>query len=73
MGPQNGLFGHEIVLRGPLQVPRKFQKEVSDTDLVNIGQLDHYVVFGTKFGPVQDFQRGKKGRIGVQQTPLDPP
>ena len=39
IGPQNGLFGHEIVLRGPLQVPRKFQKEVSDIDLVNIRQL----------------------------------
>ena len=54
-------------------VPQRVKKKVSDTDLVNIGQLDHYVVFGTKFGPVQDFQRGKKGRIGVQQTPLDPP
>ena len=45
LGPQNGLFGNEIALRGPLVVPRKAQKWVSDTDLVNIGQLDHYVVF----------------------------
>ena len=37
----------------------KVQKWVSDTYLVNIGQLDHYVVFGTKFGAVLDFQRGK--------------
>ena len=44
-------------------VPQRVKKRVSDTDLVNIGQLDHYVVFGTKFGPVQDVQRGKKGRI----------
>ena len=66
------MFGNEIVLWGPLVVPRKVQKRVSDTDLVNIGQLDHYVVFGTKFGPVQDFQRGKKCPLGVKQTLLDP-
>ena len=47
----------------------KVQKWVSDTYLVNIGQLDHYVLFGTKFGAVQDFERGKKCPIGVQETP----
>ena len=78
--PDLGLFGASKWLvfpfsgpLGALRVPQRVKKRVSDTDLVNIGQLDHYVVFGTKFGPVQDFQRGKKGRIGVQQTPLDPP
>ena len=49
LGPQNGLFGNEITLWGPLVVPRQAQKWVIDTDLVNIGQLDHYVVFWTKF------------------------
>ena len=57
--PYLGLFGaskwlvrQKIVLLGPLVVLQKVQKRVSDTDLVNISQLDHYVVFGTKFGPV---------------------
>ena len=57
-----------------LGVPRgglKVQKGVSGASSVNIGQLDHYVVFGTKSGAVQDFQRGKKCSIGVKQTPLD--
>ena len=49
------------------------QKLVSDAFLVNIGQLDHYVVFGTKSGVIQDFQRGKMCPIGVKQTPSDPP
>ena len=49
------------------------QKRVSDAFLVNIGQLDHYVVFGTKSGGIQDFQRGKMCPIGVKQTPPDPP
>ena len=50
--PDWGLFGaskwlvcNEITLWGPLVVPRQAQKWVIDTDLVNIGQLDHYVVF----------------------------
>ena len=64
--PWNGPL---VVLRGAPTV----QNWVSDTDLVNIGQLDHYVVIGTKFGAVQDFQRGKKSSWGVQQNPLDPP
>ena len=51
----------------------KVPKWVSDIYFVNIGHLDHHVVFGTKFGIVQDFQRGKKGPIWVQQTPLDLP
>ena len=37
------------------------------------GLWSHFVVFGTKFGAIQDFQRGKKSSLGVQQTPLDPP
>ena len=54
---------------GPLGTPKggpKVQKWVSDADPINIGQLDHYVSFGTKSGAVQDlymgpnFKRGKK-------------
>ena len=61
---------------GPLGTPKggpKVQKWVSDADPINIGQLDHYVSFGTKSGAVQDFQRGKKCSLGVKQTPFDPP
>ena len=46
---------------GLLGVPRggpKVQKGVSGASSVNIGQLDHYVVFGTKSGAVRDFLRG---------------
>ena len=51
----------------------KVQKWVSDANPVNIGQLDHYVVFETKSGAVQDLWRGNKFPIGVKQPPLDPP
>ena len=50
----------------------KVQKLVSDAFLVNIGQLDHFMVFGTKSGALQPFQRGKTCPIGVKQTPVDP-
>ena len=52
---------------------QKFQKWVSDAYSVHIGQVDHYVVFGTKSGAVQDIQRGKKCPIGIKQTTADPP
>ena len=58
---------------GLLGVPRgglKVRKGASGASSVNIGQLDHYVVFGTKSGAIQDFQRGKKCPVGVKQTPL---
>ena len=51
----------------------KVQKWVSDANPVNIGQLDHYVVFGTKYGAIQGFQRGKKCPTEVKQTLSDPP
>ena len=59
------IWGHKMacfLMKWPYGAPRwatKVQKWVSDTYLVNIGQLAHYVVFGTKFGAVLDFQRGK--------------
>ena len=58
-----------------MEAPRwatKVQKWVSDTYFVNIGQLEHYVVFETKFGAVQDVQMGKKCPVEIKQTPLDP-
>ena len=61
---QRGSFCSYNGLLGAPGAPRlraqKVQKWISDTHLVTIGQLDHYVVFGTKSGTVQDFQRGKK-------------
>ena len=63
-------------MKRPFGAPRggpRVQKWVSDIYLLNIGHWSHYVVFGTKFGAIQDFQRGKKSSLGVQQTPLDPP
>ena len=61
-------------MNGPSGAPRGAQKVqiwVSDAYPVHIGQLGHYVVFGTKSGALQDFQRDKKGTIEVKQTPLD--
>ena len=73
LGPQKDFI---CSYNGPLGTPRgapKVRKWVSDFHPVNIGQLDHYVVFGTKSGVIQGFHRGKKCPIGVKQTPLDPP
>ena len=57
----------------PLGGLQRSGKWVSDAYLPDMGQLDHHVVFGTKSGAIQDFQRSKKYPIGVKQTPLDPP
>ena len=72
LGFQKGLICSYNGSFGAPREPPEVQKWVSHSYLVNIGQLDHYVVFGTKFGAVQDFQKGKKCPLGVQQTPLDP-
>ena len=69
-GLKRALFAHLIAFWELLGGAPKVQKCVSDANPVNIGQLDHYVVFGTKSGALQDFQRDKKGTIGVKQTPL---
>ena len=45
------------LLRAARRAP-KVQKWAGDAYPVNIGQFDHYVVFGTKSGAEQDFQRG---------------
>ena len=56
----------------PRRAP-KVLKLVSDAYLVNIDQLDHFLVLGTKSSALQDFQRGKKCPIGIKQTPFDLP
>ena len=73
LGPQKNFI---CSYNGPLGTPRgapKVRKWVSDSHPVNIGQLDHYVVFGTKSGVIQGFQRGQKCFIGVKQNLVDPP
>ena len=59
----------------------KVQKSVSDAYPGNIGHLDHYVVFGTQSGAVQDIQMGKNCSLRGQADPflttldhpMDPP
>ena len=48
----------------------KVQQSVSDANPGNIGHLDHYVVFGTQSGAVQDIQMGKNCSLGAKQTPF---
>ena len=48
----------------------KVQNWVSDAWSEKLVQLDHNVVFGTKFGAVQGFQRGKKVLQRGQAGPL---
>ena len=65
--------GLNLLKNGPLRARRraqKVQKWVRDAYLENLGQLDHYMVFGTKSGAVQDLQRGKKCLLGVEWAPL---
>ena len=52
----------EWLFGGPRRVPMG-QKWASDGNLVNIGQLGHYVVFGTKSGAVHA-SRGAKSALG---------
>ena len=66
LGFQRGLICSWNGLFGALRRAPKVQKWVSDAYSENIGQLDNGVVFGTKSGAVQDFQRGKKCQIGVE-------
>ena len=53
-----------LIENGPKRAPMA-QKWVSDVYLVMLGQLDQYVVFGTKSNVIQDFQRGKSALFGV--------
>ena len=55
IGALKGLF---CSYNGLLGIPRgvpKVWKWVSDTYPVNMGLLDHHVVFGTKSGAIKDF------------------
>ena len=72
-GLKGACFCSYIGLCGTTGGAQKVLKWVSDAYLVIMGQLDPHVVFGIKFGAIQDFQRGKKCPIRVKQTPLDPP
>ena len=73
LGPKKGFICSYNGLLGAPMGAQKVWKWVGDACPVDMGQLDHCVVLGTKSGAVQDFQRGKKSPIGVKQTPLDPP
>ena len=73
IGPQKGFICSYNGLLGTPRGTPKVWKWVSDAYPINMGQLDHHVVLGTKSGAIQDFQRGKMCPIGVKQTPLDPP
>ena len=65
-----GLYLHTCWSFGDPGGLRKVRKWVTGAYSVNMGQLDHHVVFGTKSGALQDFQRGKKCPMGVKQTPV---
>ena len=67
--------GLNLLKNGLLRASRsaqKVQKWVRDAFSENLGQLDHYVVLGTKSGAVQDLQRGKKCLSGVEWAPPGP-
>ena len=70
--PDSGLFASQKGLicskNGLLKAPKGVQNIpnwVSDAYPVKLGQLDHFVEFGTTFGHVEDFQRGKNRPIRV--------
>ena len=68
LGRQNDLICSLMdILESPGWGPKVY-KWVTDALTVHIGQLDNYVVFGTKSGA---FQRGTKYYIGDKQTLLD--
>ena len=78
--PDLGLFVAskrlDLIIKWPFGSSKggpKLQLWISDAYPVNIGHLDHYVVFGTQSGLLQDFQKGKQCHMGVKQNPLDPP
>ena len=73
LGFQKGFICLHNGLLGAPGGGSKVQKWVSDTYLVDIGHLDHYVAFGIKLGAVQDFNQGKRSPLRVKQTPLDLP
>ena len=69
LGPSRVPEGLDLLINGLLGAPRrapKVLKWVSDTYLVKIGQLDHFMVFGPKSRALKDFQRGKTCSIGVK-------
>ena len=69
LGPQKDFICSYNGLLGTLRGTPKVWKWVSDAYPTNMGQLDHHVVFGTKSGAIQDFQRGKKVSYRGQADP----
>ena len=67
-----GFICSYIGLSGVPRVGLKVQKGVSGASFVNIGQLDHYVVFGTKSGAVQGSKVPCRGQADPLLTNLDP-
>ena len=59
-GLKGALFADILAFWEPLGGAPKVWKRVSDAYLANLGQWDHHMVFGTKSGAIQDFQRDKK-------------
>ena len=58
LGQLGARKGFVLLINGCLGAPEGFQwakKWASDGNLVNIGQLDHCVVFGTKSGAIHAF------------------
>ena len=75
-GSERDSFAHKVVFWGSLEGSQRSNIAmhwVSDAYPVRLGQLNHNVVFGTNFGAVQDFPRGKKRPIGVELTLGAPP
>ena len=70
--PDSGQFGAskrlDLLIWELLGGP-KVHKRVSDAYPVNLGQLNHYIVFGTKSGAVQDFQSGQNVPYRGQTDP----
>ena len=57
-GTMWGLKRPNWLIKRPFGIPfeaLEVQKWTNDAYPANIGQLDHYVVFGTKSGAIQDF------------------
>ena len=70
------MFSNNVIFWSP-GGPNRFRTRCVRSFIVYISRLDHYMVFLTKYGAIQDFQRSKKCWKEAQQTqpwsPLGPP
>ena len=60
-------FSNNVILWVPRRA-QKVQNQVCEVFIVYISRLDHHVVFLTKYGAIQDFQRSKKCWKEAQHT-----